>query len=242
MAQKKVKGYERKDIAGRKEKTESYDMRIYQLPEPDEHGFYSISELQKEYKKLQQTANKRLYRLEQYSKESDYENVLKYAYAKAMTDIKLEGGERRFKPKPPENAKELMRNINDMLTFLNSPSSTKKGIQMIYQKRADTINEKYGTSFTWQTLADYYETGLASKMDKEFGSKTALQSIGVFQANKDKIVQAMKDKSLDHIKLENQVDKDGNPMFDEVTMAKAQSMLQSKKKRSIRSVKKVLGI
>ena len=43
--------------------------------------------------------------------------------------------------------------------------------------KAETINKKYGTSFTWEQLADYFETGLADKASDQFGSKTVLKAI-----------------------------------------------------------------
>lgn len=144
----------------------------------------SRAELIRDYNKMARAANKQLYRLEQYSKEPGYENITKFAYSKAMKNIKRRFGSDKIRfGLAGENTdlRRLRGDINAALEFMNAPSRTKTGIQEIYQERANTINDRYDTSFTWQTMADYYTTGLNAKLDKQYGSKTALKVFGELQ-------------------------------------------------------------
>lgn len=143
----------------------------------------SKKDLIKDYNKMARAANKQLYRLEQYSERPGYEAITKFAYAKAMKNIKRRHGDNIRFSIVSENydLRRLRGDINAVLEFMNSPSRTLGGIQEIYQRKADSINAKFGTDFTWQTMADYYSTGLNAKLDSKYGSKTALVYFGEFQ-------------------------------------------------------------
>ena len=144
----------------------------------------SRADLIRDYNRMARSANKQLYRLEKYSEEPGYENITKFAYAKAMKNIKRRYGSDKIRFRLANENTDLRRlrgDINAVLEFMNSPSRTKSGIQAIYQTRADTINKRYGTSFTWQTMADYYISGLNVKLDLFYGSKTALKVFGELQ-------------------------------------------------------------
>ena len=80
--------------------------------------------------------------------------------------------------------------------FLTSPTSTKSGIVEGYEKRAQTLNERYGTNFTRKDLAEYFDRGLADKMAaSHFESKTALYAIGKIQNTLDKIRKGVEDNT-----------------------------------------------
>lgn len=153
------------------------------------------------YRRLAKVADQRLVRLEELSKQPGYKGVKNYAYKKAIYDAKTYGAkgtkprfnialerdqagkiiEQRFKEK-----------IETMKQFLESPTSTKYGIQEVYKKRTQTINERYGTNFTWQQLADYFNKGYDQKVSKRVGgSKTALYAIGKIQQKESNIVSAI---------------------------------------------------
>lgn len=141
------------------------------------------AELVKEYRKLAKTADQRLVRLEGYQYRDGFATSTKWAYSRAMKDIKKWSGEeaKRFNVKPPESIQELEAKITDIKNFLESPTSTMKGITSVYKKKADTINKRYGTNFSWEDLANYYMSGLAEKLDSKYGSKTTLRSIAEIQ-------------------------------------------------------------
>ena len=165
------------------------------------------AELLKEYRKLAKRADQRLVRLERYSAEENFQTATKWAYARAMRDIKQWSGEEatRFNTKPPENTQQLQAKINDIKQFLENKTSTKVGIIKVYKKKADTVNEKYGTDFTWDALADFYTSGIAEKLNKIFGSKTVLKAVAVIQKSKKEIVDAIKENRDRHIRVKDPI-------------------------------------
>lgn len=149
------------------------------------------------YRRLAKTADQRMVRLEKASEQKFFHVATEWAYAKATRDIlkwippgDTKSTKLRFNTKPPEG-EDLIAKINDIKSFLSSPTSTKQGIINVYKKRADTVNKRYKTKFTWQQLAKYYDSGQAELWDAKFGSKTALRTIGVMQRNKKKIKDAI---------------------------------------------------
>lgn len=156
-------------------------------------------ELVKEYRKLAKRADQRLVRLEALSRNKKYENVLKYAYAVAAKNIESYGALKnrpRFNTNPPENSNTLQAKINDIKHFLDSVSSTKKGIVSVYEKRADVINKTMGLDgndkFTWQELADFFQSKSYEKLASAFGSKTVFDTIGSIKKNLTEIAKAIK--------------------------------------------------
>lgn len=144
--------------------------------------------LQEMYTRLAKVADQRLVRLEKLSSQEGFQTATQWSYARAMKDIEKWGGSGKGKPRfnkaMPQNEAQLKAKINDIRTFLQAPSSTKQGIVDIYKKRADTVNQKYGTSFTWEDLAKFYLKGMNKKLEKEGGSDTILRAIGIIQSAK----------------------------------------------------------
>lgn len=142
------------------------------------------------YRRLAKAADQRLVRLEKLAEEPGFSAVKKYAYARAMRDIESYGGEGdklRFNTKPPEVRQLFNEKIMDMRAFLSSPTSTKAGIIEVYKKRVETINKKYGTNYTWQKLADFFDSGDADRLFKDYGSKTVMMAIGKIQKTQEQI-------------------------------------------------------
>ena len=173
-----------------------------------------------EYRKLAKRADQRLVRLERYSQQEKYANVTQYAYAKAMRDIRSWSGKdaTRFNTKPPKNLNSLMAKINDIKGFLQSASSTIKptadnavynekgqivggGIDLTYQKRADTLNQRYGTGVTWENVGLIFESTLYRKLAKKYESKTAVRIIGKLQGDDKKIQKALADKKSYNVRI-----------------------------------------
>lgn len=187
----------------------------------------STDELYKQYKKMAKAADQRLVRLEKYENEPYFKTATKWAYARAMDDIEkwatdeqkaLKTYKPRFNTKVimtaegKPNRQQLIAKMNDIRTFLEAPTSTKTGITNVYKKRADSINSAYGTKFTWQSMAKYYESAESEKADKEYGSKTVAKAIAVIQKKgKDKVkeIQEANDKIViaDDSQLEKVVNK-----------------------------------
>lgn len=141
-------------------------------------------ELLKYYRQVAKRADQRLVELEKLSAKDGYREVTKYAYRKAMYDIKRWSGESdkmRFNRKPPETTRALLSKIHDIEDFLDSKTSTKKGIDTVYKKRADTLNKKFGTKFKWQTLANFTESKTFEKISKKYGSTTLFKIVSTLQ-------------------------------------------------------------
>ena len=176
--------------------------------------------LVKEYRKLAKRADQRLVRLERYSQREKYANITQYAYAKAMRDIKSWSGAqaKRFNTSPPKNINSLMGKINDIKKFLQSASSSIKptqdnavrdslgriiggGIDLTYQKRADTLNRKYGTNVTWENVGSIFDSTLYRKLSKKYSSKTAVRIIGTLQKNEGQVVKAFDNRKAFNVKI-----------------------------------------
>ena len=167
--------------------------------------------LENYYRRLAKTADQRLVRLESYEHDKYFKPATQWAYAKAQKDIQKwqnkgpEDKRLRFNTAPPKGEEQLLAKINDIKSFLESPTSTKQGIINVYKKRADTLNRKYGTQFTWQSLAKYYESGQAEAWDAKFGSKTALKTIAQLQKQDKKVKEAIKKAEAKDIRVDNSV-------------------------------------
>lgn len=147
------------------------------------------------YRRLAKVADQRLVRLEALSHEEHYKGVNSWAYNRAMYEIKSWSGKEatRFNTKPPENVEELWAKINDIRRFIEMPTSSKAEINKIYRKKATTLNKNYGTDFTWEDLASFYERETNKLWDKKLGYKTALYTIGAIQKNADEIKEGLKE-------------------------------------------------
>lgn len=165
------------------------------------------------YKRLAKVADQRLVRLEQLSaSDENYKAATSYAYAKAMRDLEVYGESKRFNTKPPLNKdgtvdnRLLSEKLADMRSFLSSVTSTKGGITAVYEKRAKTINEKFGTNYSWQDLADFYNSGDAEKLAKNFSSETVQKAIGLIQRSESKLKSKMEENKK--ITVTDQIVKD----------------------------------
>lgn len=147
------------------------------------------------YRQLAKIADQRLIELERLSKKNGYKNVTEWAYANAMRDIRAAFGEdaKRFNRKLPDNLNKIYKDINRVLRFLNAPTSSISGISEVYDKRAATINKKYGTDVNWDKVGHIFESKLWKKTNSKHGSATVLKAIGVLQGNKTEIMKAFKE-------------------------------------------------
>lgn len=111
----------------------------------------------REYMMYAHRADQRLLRLERYADEPYFGSVLQYGYKYAQRSITEMGGGSRFRSIKIENEDDLRQAMAGVKKFLAAPSSTKQGIKKVYQKRANTINQKFGTNLTWQEMASIWE-------------------------------------------------------------------------------------
>lgn len=150
-------------------------------------GDMDYNNLLRYYRRMAKVADQRLVALESYVHDKYYGGILNYAYKGAMHDLQKYGNGHRFNTKPPESVNELRAKIKDIEKFILADTSTKTGIKNTYIKKANIVNATYKTNFTWMDLANYYISGMSDKMDRMFGSKTALKVIGQLQKQPKKI-------------------------------------------------------
>lgn len=136
------------------------------------------------YRRLAKVADQRLVRLERLAQEEGYKGSSKWAYNRAIKDIQKWSGEsaKRFNTAPPADAGQLRAKINDIKSFIGAKTSTKSGITKVYKKRADTYNRKYGTDFSWEDLANYYDRKLNERFEKEADSDVINKAISVIRS------------------------------------------------------------
>ena len=164
-------------------------------------------QLEKEYRRLAKQADQRLVRIEEYAKKTRFKGVKKFAYRVAMRDIRAWSGSKakRFNTRPPENTNQLKAKIADIKKFLQSDSSTlrktktNRGIIDIYETRAKTLNDNWGTNFTWQDMAKFFESSTSEKIDTMMSSDAKMRAIGVIHQNKDKVKKLIKQAGNKHL-------------------------------------------
>lgn len=188
------------------------------------------------YTRLAKMADQRMVRLEELAKKEGYENVLKYAYEAALRDIASYGGaskKMRFNTKPPEDPRAFREKIMDMRRFLSSPTSSKAGIDETYGARAKTINAKYGTNYSWQDLADFFASGDADKLFKEYGSKTVMKAIGVIQYTADQVKEKLDENKNVHSDMDKKVALEimSSPKFQRTSLRKSMTKKERDKIR-----------
>lgn len=168
--------------------------------------------LERYYRRLAKVADQRLVRLEAYQHRDHFKTATRWAYQNAINDIERYSGKGaiRFNTNPPADADRMREKINDMIRFIQAPTSTKQGIVNVYKKRADTLNKNWGTNFTWEDMAAYFESGQAKKWDEALGYQTSLKTIAVLQKNKKKILDGIEKAKEQNKKVP--VDKEGNPI------------------------------
>lgn len=163
----------------------------------------------KEYNRLAKKADRMMRELERFSRYEEFKSILNYAYRTAQRDIEqwtppgMKYDKPRWQRNAPLDTNSLKAKIKDIEKFIHKPTSTMSGVRNIYIKRTNTINKKYGTSFTWQSLADYFESGIADKTSDKYGSKTVLIAIGQMQKNKEEVLKALEGKTEKHLQVDD---------------------------------------
>lgn len=180
----------------------------------------------KRYNALAKKADRYMRNLEKLADQPGYKNIKKYAYAKAAKMIEgwTPPGSKNKKPRwqrnTPEDTRTLKAKIKDIESFIQMPTATKRGIDRIYKKRVETINKRYKTNFTWQQLAEFFDSTMPDKTFDKYGSKTVLIALGKIQHNRDEVIEKFKSHEPVHLKI------DDNAKVQETT----QKLLQYHKK------------
>lgn len=152
----------------------------------------------KEFQKLAKRADERLRQIrDNYSKRKGFENMINWAYKKAMRDIKHWSGNdattfNRGASKLSLN--QLRAKKHDVEEFLNAPTSLISSTVDLYQRRADTLNQRYGTNFSWEELGTVFE----DKENNDFyqkGGISYVEAVGYMKDNEQALLQSLEDNS-----------------------------------------------
>lgn len=152
----------------------------------------------KEFQKLAKRADERLRNIrDNYSKRKGFENMINWAYKKAMRDIKHWSGNdaTTFNQGALKlSLNQLRAKKHDVEEFLNAPTSKISSTVDLYQRRADTINERYGTNFSWEELGTVFE----DKENNTFyqkGGISYVEAVGYMKDNEEELLQSLEDNS-----------------------------------------------
>lgn len=152
----------------------------------------------KEFQKLAKRADERLRNIrDNYSKRKGFENMINWAYKKAMRDIKHWSGNdaTTFNQGASKlSLNQLRAKKHDVEEFLNAPTSKISSTVELYQRRADTINERYGTNFSWEELGTVFE----DKENNDFyqkGGISYVEAVGYMKDNEEALLQSLEDNS-----------------------------------------------
>lgn len=169
----------------------------------------STDQLLKVYRRVAKVADQRLMRLEALSDQKNFKQVKQWAYKNAVTDALEWGGnpnKPRFNIKAPNGRTSVRAKINDMLNFIEKPTSSKSGIIDVYQRKADTLNEKYkeyGLNLNWSDVGDFFESALYKKLHKSYGSGTVIKAIATIKQNEAQVLNDFNKHKASHIKTED---------------------------------------
>lgn len=169
---------------------------------------------EEQFKVLSARANKRLQRLEKYSKRDEYKGLEKAAYRKAVYDIEAIRGEgkSRFSREMPKDVDEANAQLTAMMKFLRADTSTlQAGISTSganisrYEEMARKFNEGYtdehgnyhkgfvdaygGEQLTWREITTWYSSYNGKLVARRYKSSDAVAiALGQFKKllkNKD---------------------------------------------------------
>ena len=166
----------------------------------------SKARLTEEFYQLSGTAYSRMKELEKWvKKEPEYKDVLQWGYRLGKKAIQRMYGEnaKSFRRKAPADKETLIKNISEMEKFLSLKTTTKTGVINVFKKRADTLNKNWGTDFSWQDLATFFESSNYEKNERAYGSDVYLLAIGQIQQNEPEIINAIKQKRDINLNIED---------------------------------------
>lgn len=166
-------------------------------------------ELEKEVKPLLQEANMKLLNLETLSRQKGFEGVKDFAYYNAMRDIRKIRGEEFKRFNMPKNTHQLEKTLRSLKKFLGSTTSTKRGIVDVYEKNAASLNEKFGTNYSWQQMGQFLKSAGFEEIKKEYDSQTAIIMMKALFENQNLSKEEFEEKLSNHqIKGLDEVDSD----------------------------------
>lgn len=135
------------------------------------------SQLEAEVKPMVQKANAMLLNLEKLAKTEEFAGIEQFAYRNAMQSIKeIRGpGYKRFNM--PKNTHQLEKTQRDIEKFMQAPTSSKQGIESLYEKNAAWFNEQMGSKFSWQKMGSFLQSAQFEELKSDYFSTTAIMIV-----------------------------------------------------------------
>lgn len=134
--------------------------------------------LEAELKPKLQRANMMLLNLERLAKESEFAGIEQFSYSKAMRVIKETRGEGYKRFNMPKNTHQMEKVLSAVDEFLESPTSSKKGIEELYEKNANFFNEQFGSKYSWQKMGSFLKAAGFEDLKTMYLSTKAIQIVG----------------------------------------------------------------
>lgn len=131
-------------------------------------------DLEARVKPMLKEANMKLTNLEIAARDSEFSEILGFAYRNAMKEIKAIRGEEYRRFNMPKNIHQLERTERALHQFLNAPTSSKKNVLELYEKNKDYLNEKFGSRFSWQKMGKFLRAAEFEDMKDTFTSSVAM--------------------------------------------------------------------
>lgn len=166
-------------------------------------------QLEAEVKPMLQEANMKLLNIEMLAKQEGFEGIKDFAYYNAMRDIRKIRGEEYKRYNIPKNTHQLEKVKRSLESFLGATTSTKAGIISVYEKNAASLNDKFGTNFSWQEMGSFLRSAGFEQLKAEYDSETAIIMLKAMFQNKDLSKQEFTEQLSKHqIKGIDEVDSD----------------------------------
>ena len=157
----------------------------------------SFDEAFAEYKLLAARANWRLRELEK----QGLTRGTAYKTGKRAAAFTSGGKTKGFSVARPKSGRALKANINAVRGFLEDVTSTPTGYKAVADKIAGTISKKYGMNISGENLRGFFESGLWQKLDKQYGSDTAMKIVSSMQKGKGNVTNTLKSLGAKHVSL-----------------------------------------
>ncbi len=166
-------------------------------------------QLEKEVKPMLKEANMKLLNIEMLAKQEGFEGIKDFAYYNAMRDIRKVRGEEYKRFNIPKNTHQLEKVKRSLETFLGATTSTKKGIISVYEQNAATLNEKFGSNYSWQQMGQFLKAAKFEKLKSDYDSTRAIIMLKALYDNQNLSKKEFEKTISDHqIKGLDEVDSD----------------------------------
>lgn len=160
--------------------------------------------LLKKYRVLAERANKRLLRLER-SGQTGSPAYRAVVHSGAKASARASGTKIRFTKANPKNERVLRARMNAVQSFLEAPTSTRKGYKELKKQYGTVVEAKFRSKWhldlTGEQIDALFDSELWDKLEREYGSETAVKIIASVQKGKGDVGRTMKSLAAKRMNL-----------------------------------------